>query len=53
MIKKSEKLKAIKYLQTLQNIGPKMAEKLYALGIKTAEQMRKSNPEELFERLKQ
>lgn len=53
MIKKSEKLKAIKHLQTLRNIGPKMAEKLYALGIKTAEQMRKSNPEELFERLKQ
>jgi recombinational DNA repair protein RecR len=46
-----EKLKAIKRLQTLHNIGPKMAERLYALGVKTPEQMRKSDPDELFKRL--
>jgi hypothetical protein len=42
----------IKRLQTLKNIGPKMAEKLYILGIRTPEQIRKSNPDKLFERLK-
>lgn len=51
MNKQTEKSKAIKRLQSLRNIGPKMAEKLYALGIKTPEQMRKSDPEELFKRL--
>lgn len=51
MSKQSEKSKAIKCLQTLRNIGPKMAEKLYALGIKTPEQMMKADPEKLFERL--
>ncbi len=38
-------------MQTLRNIGPKMAEKLYALGIKTPEQMKKANPEKLFKQL--
>ncbi|MEW6103796.1 MAG: helix-hairpin-helix domain-containing protein [bacterium] len=52
MSKQSERLNAIKRLQTLRNIGPKMAEKLYALGVKTPEQMMKEDPEELFERLK-
>lgn len=52
MSKETEKSRAIKHLQTLRNIGPKMAERLYALGIKTSEQMRKSDPEELFKRLK-
>lgn len=51
MNKQSEKSKAIKNLQTLRNIGPKMAEKLFALGIKTPEQMMKSDPEKLFEQL--
>lgn len=52
MRKQNEKSKTIKRLQTLRNIGPKMAEKLYILGIRTPEQMRKSNPDKLFERLK-
>jgi len=51
MSPQSEKSKTIKSLQTLRNIGPKMAEKLYALGIRTPEQMMKSDPEELFRRL--
>lgn len=48
-----QKIEIIKGLQTLYNIGPKMAEKLYVLGIKTPEQMKKSNPEKLFKKLKQ
>ncbi|MFZ3066400.1 MAG: helix-hairpin-helix domain-containing protein [Nitrospirota bacterium] len=51
MSNKDKKSEAIKHLQTLRNIGPKMAEKLYALGIKTPEQMKKANPEKLFKRL--
>lgn len=51
MSKQSKKSEAIKRLQILRNIGPKMAEKLYALGIKTPEQMKKSDPEELFKQL--
>lgn len=51
MSKQSEKSEVIKNLQRLRNIGPKMAEKLYSLGIKTPEQMIKSDPEELFKRL--
>jgi len=51
MSKQSEKSKTIKHLQALRNIGPKMAEKLYSLGIRTPEQMRESDPEQLFRRL--
>ncbi len=50
MNKQDKKTEAIKRLQT-RNIGPKMAEKLYALGIKTPEQMKKANPEKLFKQL--
>ena len=35
MSKQNEKSEVIKNLQRLRNIGPKMAEKLYSLGIKT------------------
>jgi len=49
MNKKSE---AIKKLQTLRNIGPATAERLYSVGIKTPEQLRNSNPEKLYERLR-
>ncbi len=51
MNNQDKKSESLKQLQTLRNIGPKMAEKLYALGIKTPEQMKKSNPEKLFKRL--
>jgi predicted flap endonuclease-1-like 5' DNA nuclease len=49
---RNKKLETIKRLQTLWNIGPKMAERLYSLGIRTPEQMKQSNPEELFKQLK-
>ncbi len=51
MNKQSEKSKAIKHLQALRNIGPKMSEKLYALGIKTPGQMKKLNPDQLYKQL--
>lgn len=47
-----KKEKIIKQLQTLCNIGPKMAEKLYVLGIKSPQAMKESNPEKLFKKLK-
>lgn len=50
--KKEEKQKSIKSLQTLRNIGPVTAERLYSIGIKTPEQMEQSNPEKLYEKLK-
>jgi len=46
------KSESIKGLQSLRNIGSKTAERLYSLGIKTPEQMRKSDPEKLYERLR-
>ncbi len=51
MSKLDEKSESIRRLQILRNIGPKMAEKLYTLGIKTPEQMRRSDPEKLFGQL--
>ena len=36
-------------LQSLRNIGPVTAEALYSIGIKTPEQFRQSDPEELYE----
>ncbi|KUO39508.1 MAG: hypothetical protein AVW06_03790 [Hadesarchaea archaeon DG-33-1] len=50
--KKEEKQKSIKSLQTLRNIGLVTAERLYSIGIKTPEQMKQSNPEKLYEKLK-
>ncbi len=52
MNKQSEKTEAIKRLQSLRNIGPLTAERLYAIGIKTPEQMKRSDPEDLYEKLK-
>jgi len=46
------KPESIKKLQTLRNIGPAMAERLYSIGIKTPEQMMNSDPEKLYERLR-
>ena len=46
------KLESMKYLQTLRNIGPATAMRLYSIGIKSPEQLKKSNPEELYEELK-
>lgn len=43
---------AIKRLQTLRNIGLSTAEKLYSIGIKTPEQLKRSDPEALYEKLR-
>jgi len=50
--KQSEKLKSIRRLQSLRNIGPATAEKLYSIGIETPKQMKQSDPEILYEKLK-
>ena len=47
-----EKAEAIKRLCSLRNIGPVTAERLYSIGIETPEQMKKSDPEKLYEKLK-
>ncbi|MBU0455454.1 MAG: helix-hairpin-helix domain-containing protein [Gammaproteobacteria bacterium] len=47
-----DKQQTIKDLQALQNIGPATAKRLYSIGIKTLEQMRRSDPEELYKKLK-
>lgn len=52
MNEKNKKLKAIKCLQTLRNIGPAAAEDLYLLGVETPEQMKNSDPDKLYEELK-
>jgi len=40
-------------LQTLRNIGPKLAAKLLSLGIENPEQMMKADPEALYEELRE
>ena len=47
-----EKAETIKRLCSLRNIGPVTAERLYSIGIETPEQMKKSDPEKLYEKLK-
>ena len=48
-----DKQQTIKDLQTLQNIGPATAKRLYLIGIKTLKQMKQSDPEKLYRRLKE
>lgn len=45
--------KATEDLQSLINIGPAIARRLYAIGITTSFQLKKSNPEKIYEELKQ
>ncbi len=52
MSKENKKSEAIKRLQSLRNIGPVTAERLYSIGIETPEQMKRSDPEEIYENLK-
>lgn len=52
LILKNKKSESIKRLQSLRNIGPVTAERLYSIGIKTPEQMKNSDPEMLYEKLK-
>lgn len=42
----------LRRLQSLRNIGPKMAADLLSLGIETPEQMLEANPEALYEQLR-
>lgn len=53
MSKARVKPESIKHLQALRNIGPATAMRLYSIGIKSPEQLKKSNPEELYEELKE
>ena len=46
-------LESIERLQTLRNIGPATAIRLCSIGIESPEQLKKSNPEELYKELKQ
>ena len=52
MTRHSERSEAIKRLQTLRNVGLATAEKLYSIGIETPEQLKRSNPEILYEKLR-
>ena len=44
---------SMKRLQTLRNIGPATAMRLYSIGISSPEQLKGSDPEELYQRLKE
>lgn len=48
-----ENKQATKDIQSLMNIGSAIAKKLYAIGIITPDQLKKSNPEKIYEKLKQ
>ncbi|HUV03101.1 MAG TPA: helix-hairpin-helix domain-containing protein [Desulfobacteria bacterium] len=52
MSNEPKKAAALKRLQSLRNIGPVTAERLYSIGIETPEHMTRSDPEELYETLK-
>ncbi len=52
MNKESTKSEFIKQLQTLRNIGTATAKRLYSIGIKTPEKLKKSDPEKIYEMLK-
>jgi len=47
-----KKQESLKDLQTLINVGKTTAKKLYSLGIKTPKDMKNTNPEKLYEKLK-
>ena len=42
----------IKDLQSLQNIGPATAKRLYAIGVRTPKQLKQFSPEQIYEKLK-
>jgi len=52
MIIETKQSKSMEGLQSLVNIGPAIAKRLYSIGIRTAKQLKKSNPEEIYEKLK-
>ncbi len=52
MSKEKTKSESIKRLQALRNIGPATAARLYSFGIESPEQVKKSDPEELYGELR-
>jgi copper oxidase (laccase) domain-containing protein len=52
-MKKTDQAKkaVLRNLQTLINIGPAIAEKLYKIGVRSPEEFRKADPEKLYKRL--
>jgi hypothetical protein len=52
MKREATKSKSLKQLQTIHNIGIVTAKRLYSIKIETPEQLKKSDPRELYERLK-
>ena len=46
-----EKQRILKDLMSLRNIGPKMAERLYQIGIRSSCEVKQHQPEKLYERL--
>lgn len=53
MKKGNKKSKNIKKLESLVNIGPATAKRLCSIGITTPSQLKKSNPDKIYEKLKQ
>ncbi len=53
MEKVNKQLKPTKNLQSLINIGPATAKRLCSIGVTTPLQLKKSNPEKVYEKLKQ
>lgn len=52
MKKENKKARLTKDLQSLANIGPATARRLFTIGITTPSQLKKSNPEKVYEKLK-
>jgi len=52
MKKENKNSEATKDLESLANIGPATARRLCAIGITTASQLKKSNPEKVYEKLR-
>ena len=48
---KQPKQETLKNLQTLTNIGPAIADKLYLIGIRSPEEVITADPEELYQKL--
>lgn len=52
-MKKTDQSKkaVLRNLQTLTNIGPAVAEKLYRIGIRSPEEVRQADPDDLYQKL--
>ncbi len=51
-MRKNKNSKAAKDLESLANIGPATARRLCTIGITTASQLKRSNPEKVYEKLR-